>query len=212
MIMIPKVIFQTSKERQFEYVIKMIVDNSPDWTYIHFTDNEIIEFFNNNYLEEFPDIINKFNNMPTGAHKADLFRYYYLYIYGGVFIDSDLMITTNIENIVCNFNLITVEGGGNSIFQGLLASTPKNEIIYETLIDAYNIDIIKLSKSYHLLCYNMYKIIKKFDNSKYNFKLYKDKVLDELSYGIYDNETLIGIHYYVTKIINPNLFKPSNMS
>ena len=78
--------------------------------------------------------------MPTGAHKADLFRYYYLYIYGGVFIDSDLMITTNIVNIIKDYNLITVQGGGDGIFQGLLASTPKNKIMYDCLLDAYNIN------------------------------------------------------------------------
>ena len=44
--------------------------------------------------------------MPIGAHKADLFRYYYLYINGGVYIDSDLMITTNIENIILNYDLV----------------------------------------------------------------------------------------------------------
>ena len=200
--MIPKVIFQTSKIVLPEYVIKMIHNHMPpDWRYIQFTDNSIIEFFKNNYLDEFPNIIDKFNNMPTGAHKADLFRYYYLYVYGGVFIDSDLMITTNITNIIKNYDLITVQGGGEGIFQGLLASTAKNEIIYKSLVDAYNIDLNKLAKQYHLLCFNMHKIIHEFDSIKYNYKLYTDKPYDKLSYGIYDNTELIAIHYYTTKII-----------
>ena len=66
---IPKVIFQTSITRQPEYVIKMIIDNIPsDWTYIHYTDDEITDFFNNNYIEEFSNIIDKFHNMPIGIY------------------------------------------------------------------------------------------------------------------------------------------------
>jgi mannosyltransferase OCH1-like enzyme len=205
--MIPKVIFQTSKYIQPEYVIKMITDKMPsDWSYIHFTDSEILDFFKNNYLEEFPNIINKFNNMPTGAHKADLFRYYYLYICGGVFIDSDLMITTNIVNITSNYDLITVQGGSNHIFQGLIASTAKNKIIYDSLVDAYNIDLIKLTNYYHLLCANMHTIIHNYDQQQQNYKLYKDREIDNLSYGIYDNDKLIAIHYHANKIIPPDLF------
>ena len=146
--------------------------------------------------------------MPIGAHKADLFRYYYLYIYGGVYIDSDLMITTNIENIIYNYDLVTVQGGNNGIFQGLLASTAGNEIIYDALIDAYNIDITELSETLHLLCFNMHTIIHNYDSIKYNYKLYTDKKIDDFSYGIYDSTNLIGIHYYAKKIINPKLFPP----
>ena len=47
--MIPKIIFQTSKERPKNYLIYMIKHLSKDWTYIHFTDEDIVNFFKNNY-------------------------------------------------------------------------------------------------------------------------------------------------------------------
>lgn len=70
--------------------------------------------------------------------------------------------------------VFSVQGGDNGIFQGLIGGSPKNEIIYKALLDAYNIDIELLSKKYLLLCYNLHNII--HDNS-YNFKynLYHDK-------------------------------------
>ena len=77
---IPKVIFQTSKEKIPLYVQKMIKDKSKGWKYKYFSDKDIINFFIDNPLKEFPKIINKFNSFKNGAHKADLFRYYYLYI------------------------------------------------------------------------------------------------------------------------------------
>ena len=83
---IPKIIFQTSIKKPENYVIDKILSRCVTYAYTHFDDNEIIQFFRDNYLEEFKDIIQKFNSMPTGPHKADLFRYYFLYINGGIFI------------------------------------------------------------------------------------------------------------------------------
>ena len=45
----------------------------------------------------------KYNSIKLGTHRADLFRYYYLYINGGIFIDSDAMIETDIENIIKDY-------------------------------------------------------------------------------------------------------------
>ena len=50
-----------------------------------------IHFFQEKYpLPEFPDIITKFNSLKRGEHRADLFRYYYLYINFSVYILRDL--------------------------------------------------------------------------------------------------------------------------
>ena len=40
---------------------------------------DIIEYFKTNPLDEFPLITDVFHKLKTGAHKADLFRYYFLY-------------------------------------------------------------------------------------------------------------------------------------
>jgi mannosyltransferase OCH1-like enzyme len=66
-------------------------------------------FFYKNPLNEFPLIVEKFNSIKGGAHKADLFRYYYLYINGGVFLDSDAMLQTKIINCAENYDFFTVD-------------------------------------------------------------------------------------------------------
>ncbi len=164
MTTIPKIIFQTSKERPNNYLINMIKNKCADWTYIHFTDNDIIKFFNNNYIKEFSNIKDKFNSIINGAHKADLFRYYFIYIKGGVFLDSDAMIQTNIDSIVKDYDFFSVESMDYCplcIFQGFIGAKPNNQIIYEALVDLYNMDTNVLNNDYLKVCKNLYTILKK---------------------------------------------------
>jgi len=202
---IPKIIFQTSPTFQPQYVIDMIKEKAPDWEYRHFTDKEIIQYFINNPVEEFPFILNKFTQMKFGAHKADLFRYYFLYVEGGVFLDSDAMIQTELENITKNYEFFSVNSYiKGTIFQGFLGATPRNKIIYEALKDAYYINVGELTKHYHLLTANMYTIIY---NNHYDFeyKLYRELESDEEKAAtVNENDEVILIHYWKTKIVPLN--------
>ena len=198
---IPKLIFQTSITKQPEYVINMIKNNAPNWEYQHFTDKEIVQYFINNPVEEFPFILNVFKRLNFGAHKADLFRYYFLYVQGGVFIDSDAMIQTNIENITKNYEFFSVKSYiEGTVFQGFIGCTAKHPIIYEALKDVYSINIEELIKQYHLLTANMYSIIK---NGNYDcYKLYKELENDgEKATTVNDENTTILIHYWKSKTI-----------
>lgn len=204
---IPKVIFQTSITKQPQHVINMLKIQAPNWEYKHFIDNEIIQFFIANPLKEFPNIIYLFNKIKCGAHKADLFRYYYLYIYGGVFIDSDAMLEDNIENIVKNYDFFTVNScycPGN-IFQGFIGATPKNPIIYAALLDMYNINIPHLNNTYLLVCTNLYNLLKqKWDCS---IKIYPECFGDDtVALTKNDNNKIILTHYFGSKIVPKKFF------
>ena len=210
--MIPKILFQTSIKKPEKYIINNFNKYiTSEWKYIHFVDDEIITFFKENPLHEFPNIIDKFNSIPTGAHKADLFRYYFLYINGGVFVDSDAMIQTNIEEITRDYSFFSVKGitECSGIFQGLIGCCPENEIIYKALIDAYQIDLLSLKENYHLLCINLNSII---NNNVYDFKykLYYEKYISFYECGTYDeNNKLLLIHYFRTKYV-VNTFELTN--
>jgi mannosyltransferase OCH1-like enzyme len=202
---IPKVIFQTSYLKQPQYVVDMILEKAPEYHYEHFTDKTIIQFFINNPLEEFPFVVNLFHRLKFGAHKADLFRYYYLYIKGGIFIDSDAMIETNIENIVGNNAFFSVNSYiEGTIFQGFIGCSPRNPIIYEALNDIYTIDVENLTKNYHLVTANLYTIIKEgvFD---FENKLFRELESDgEKAVTVNDFGEPILIHYWKHKVIPKN--------
>jgi hypothetical protein len=205
---IPKVIFQTSKTEQPEYVIQMIKSKSLGWDYIHFTDDGIFNFFEENALDEFPNMKEKFLSIKAGAHRADLFRYYYLYIKGGVFIDSDAMIEQDINIIAGDYEFFSVESKYflNTIFNGFIGTTAKNVIMYEALKHAYNIDVDELSKSYMTFCKQLREI---YDNHKtgQNTLLYVEVENNEKSAKMINknNETVL-IHYYLDKIV-PDITK-----
>lgn len=200
-IKIPKILFQTSKEKQPEYVINLLRKQLPsDWKYIYFNDKDIINYMKNNPLDNFPYIIDKFNSIKNGAHKADLFRLYYIYINGGVFLDSDAMLYTNINNIIKDYEFISVSGlDRNLIFQGFLGACKGNQIIFEALQNLYNISSIYIDNNYWFSTTDIYKCT---INSSNLYKLYKEfdensisaKTLDE--YG-----NILLIHYWKNKTI-----------
>jgi len=131
MTTISKILFQTNHSHT-EYVAEMIKDMlSPEWKYEFYSDADVIQFFINNPLTDFPDIVQKYNSFVKGAHKADLFRYYYLYINGGFFLDYDAMLYVNIDIIVKNYDFVSVNSSyvPGTIFQGVLGASLKIKLL-----------------------------------------------------------------------------------
>ena len=211
---ISKVIIQTSRDSPPS---QTVLDNfkammPDDWTYRHFTDADIKQFFLDNPLDEFPDVQAKLDAMTIGAHKADLFRYYYIYAKGGVFVDSDARLEKNIQEVCGNNSFFSVESAINrgTIFQGFIGACPKNEIVYRALKDVYNMDSATLNGNYMILVTNLYKIV---NDKKYDFP-YKLFVEEYYEGGtpqknkiarIFDpetNETVLK-HFHETKVVPP---------
>jgi hypothetical protein len=211
---ISKVLFQTNKTNIDTNVFNMIMSMlTPEWKYEFYNDADVIQFFINNPIDDLPDIIQKYNSFKKGAHKADLFRYYYIYINGGVFMDSDAMLYANIDTIVKNYNFISVNSSCHpgTIFQGILGASPKNEIIKIALYKAYNTDPNILDNYYHYFCKQLYDIIKN-NYYKYNIKLYEERRINhDIGDEILDGDILLFKHYWKHKVI-PIYFNLANKS
>jgi mannosyltransferase OCH1-like enzyme len=83
---IPLFIHQTyvSKDKVPQKVLENISEYAPEFTRYFYDDNDIRKFL----LEHFHGkVLDAFNSLKLGAHKADLFRYCILYIKGGVYLD-----------------------------------------------------------------------------------------------------------------------------
>ena len=206
--MIPHNIIQTSRdEKPKDYVVSLINKRSQGWTYKHYNDKEVVQFFQENPLCEFPNIIQKFFSLSYGEHRADLFRYYYLYIRGGVYFDTDLMIETNIDEIIKDYEFVSVNSSyfPKSIFQGFIACIPNHPILFNGLKNLYetpNQNLIEHPSNFHNICRNFYNFVLNYEN-KETIYLYEEVFGNNDTAYIIDKETnLITMkHYHVKKII-----------
>lgn len=137
-ISIPKKIIQTWEHKDLNPEFQKIVDlwkiNNPNYEYYLFDKNERLQFIKENFDEY---VIEAYKNIIPGAYKSDLFRYCYLYINGGVYIDIDTLcigklddfLLPNIEFIVpIDLNINHLEGKHN-LACGFICSRPKHPIL-----------------------------------------------------------------------------------
>lgn len=201
--MIPKIFMQTSRQKPQQYVVDMIRERCVGWKYEHYTDDDIIAFFGENPVPEFPNVIAKFYMLNYGEHRADLFRYYFLYVKGGVYMDLDAMIQCPIENIIGNADFFTVNSSyfPGTVFQGFLGATPQHPLIYQALKDIYHCPLENLRKEFHLLCKNLYGFIQEHRTEK---TLLLEEVYggcEEEAHVLNDQKQVVLIHYHIKKII-----------
>jgi glycosyltransferase involved in cell wall biosynthesis len=205
-----RLILQTSKHKPLTPRSDSLNKFASGWDYSHFDDNEIFEFFKNNPIPGFENIENRFKEIRRGEHRADLFRYYYIYLNGGFFIDSDFELKENLDDVIKDYDFVTAEIKAyepgvlnvtkrSRAFNGYMyASKPKNPIIFQCLQHLYHIDIDDLSPKdgswdtrYHVVCEYLYSAIQAYpDKSK--IKVYK--ITDNKGSFILDGERVLGQH------------------
>ena len=203
--MIPKVIFQTAKDPLPQYVIDQFKARCPDFTYLFFSDADILEFFKMNPLDDFPEPERIFYQFHDGAHRADFFRYYYLFVKGGVYIDCDAMVYTDLTTVCENFDYFSVDSCvfPQTIFQGVIGSVPQNLILYRALQTVYHVPPHLLMRDYYLFIKDMYRIIKSKDieDMEYRIKLYRE-IEDGDRALVADNDNRVCfIHFWKNKTI-----------
>ena len=194
---------QTSRQKPQQYVVDMIKERCNGWVYEHYTDDDIIAFFGENPVPEFPNVISKFYMLNYGEHRADLFRYYFLYVKGGVYMDLDAMIQYPIDTIIGDADFFTVNSSyfPGTVFQGFLGSTPEHPLIYQALKDIYHCPLENLRKEFHLLCKNLYGFIKE-QRTERTFLL--EEIYggcEEEAHVIDKDKRIVLIHYHIKKII-----------
>ena len=202
---IPKIVMQTAKSKPEKYVIDAINQKCPGWEYVHFVDTEIIQYFTDNPIQGFPDIVERFNSFSKGQHKADLFRYYFLYLNGGIFLDSDAIFEMNIDKIIKSYDGVFVKSfmPNTHLFNGFIATHPRNPIIYDALRHAYHTKDMILQKHYHYLCEELWRIFHR--HSLPNMKIYQEHNKSHEGYGgsviLDDNGNKVVSHYWQSKKI-----------
>ena len=210
--MIPKILLQTSKYPYPPYLNNMWKERTDDsWKVEWFDDQRILKFFDDNPLPEFPNIKQVFNSFADGGHKADLFRYYYLYLNGGFFIDSDFLVHVHLNDLYSDqydhlFVLSDIECNRHYhpeidsplIFNGMMGCVPKSAVVYQALQNAYTVKPRLLEKQRLYFTYMLYVIAKNNEHSC-KIKWLREELLHQdsiISYTVDDQRKQIGTHYF----------------
>lgn len=208
-----KIIFQCSKVKPPEETISKILEKLPGWSYIHFDDNKMIEFMQENYVEKFKNIFEIFSSYKRGQHRCDLFRYFYLYLNGGVYIDSDMMIEQNIDSILLDYDFVSIlaapseDLNSNTVMNGFIACNKKNAIIHDALLSICEGEISEedLEQDYFLICKKLGNIVESHKDSQ-KIMLYKENNFINLGIAVStdDKKKPIATHYWKEKTIPEN--------
>ena len=95
---IPKIIMQTGPWKTYDTPIRdRIINMNPGYKYEYYNDDDCILFMKKHFGTH---VVDAFNILKPGAFKADLFRYCYIYIKGGIYLDIDLEPTIPLDDII----------------------------------------------------------------------------------------------------------------
>lgn len=144
---IPKIVIQTyfDKKKIPQKVYDNIKKFAPEYEHIVWDDNEC-----ENFMNEFfnPNILLTFRQL-KGAHKADLFRYCYLYKYGGVYLDIKTELIKPLKKVFPDNHTYSVLSiVKNTVFQGIIATPPGNPIFLKLIHFMVSIIEDKVKYSY----------------------------------------------------------------
>ena len=145
---IPKIIHQTYKNHNLPKIYKMcqteIKRLHPDFEYRFYTDEDMDRLMKT----EFPEYYDKFNELPRMIMKIDMFRYFLMYKYGGLYTDMDYLMFNQFDMlnekviIPCNRE----DENGNPICLGnCIFASQSNHPYWKSLMDTlFTIDRTKL--------------------------------------------------------------------
>jgi hypothetical protein len=137
-LQIPFLIHQTYNQKTL--IPQKIYDNikkfASNFEHKIYDDDDIRAFLKINFSHE---VLEKFNDIKEGAHKADLFRYCVMYELGGVYLDIKTELILDLNDLISqhanNGQILTViDKTQSAIYQGIIIAPPK-QTIFLTLID-----------------------------------------------------------------------------
>ncbi len=201
---IPKILFQTyyNKLKIPNYIFEDINKYASNYKYILLDDEDAVIFLKEYYN---PIVLNAFNSLKIGAHKADLLRYCLLYVYGGVYLDIKTLLQKPLDDIFSTNDFYTcLSHNKTGIHNAIIASKPNNDIFLKLIsqIINYNKFIINnVQIVYHDFCKYLYKtILEDIQKNNSNITLINYGLNEgkENNYIIF-NETCNDVKYECTK-------------
>jgi mannosyltransferase OCH1-like enzyme len=134
--MIPKTIYQTWVNKKIPDKIKKLVDKTlelnANYSYELHDDEDAFYFIKNNFGKQ---VVDAYESLNIGAAKADLWRYAILYKNGGIYLDLDSGIHSNLDSLIGENDkaVISRENNPNKFVQWCLMFDKNHPILENTL-------------------------------------------------------------------------------
>tara|TARA_B110000483_G_C18176734_1_gene535332 strand:- start:145 stop:2244 length:2100 start_codon:yes stop_codon:yes gene_type:complete len=201
---ISKNILQVTKENPVaRAAIQKIKSVLEGYDYHWFNDSTMYEYIQKNQLEEFPNLIDHIGSFSKGQHKSDVFRYYWLFLNGGIYVDDDLMIEKKMDFKNTTFASVkSYHTNQDILFNGFIACSKFNPIVYKALKQSYFTQNNVLVSDYHLFCKQLYEIYQELREKQDTFLLQeiKDVNFKEGVKSFYNGEHILT-HWCYSKQI-----------
>lgn len=175
---IPKIIFQTSKKINSHNLLSdFYLENFREYKYFHYSDGDAINAFKNLSFNDLNFSAGVLNEFLWPAHKADYIRYFFLYLYGGIYIDTDIELIQGLPEIINEHDSVFVFTNRNMAFNGFIACYPQHPVIYDALRDIYE---NPAQNDYFYFCKKLAYFIRKYmpKKNKEKILLLKESFID----------------------------------
>ena len=141
-----------------QYIFDAINQYASNYQHVVFDDKDAIQF-----LERYFDqrVVRCFHYLKTGPHKADLLRYCYLYVYGGIYLDIKTILIKPLDDIFkdkkCFYTCIDMNK--NAMCNAIIASKPRNIIFLKLINHILETNNNQIKYDYPIFCKKLYTVI-----------------------------------------------------
>ena len=159
---IPKFIFQMSRIKPTYYQIDSIKEILPDWEYKHFSDEDMIKFIEEHPVEKLAESVSFMKKHKSHGIKYNFFRYYLLYVNGGVYMNNCSTLVNNLDEYVnSDISLFSVKSGlnNNTMFEGFMGAEKNNSILFNEMIRLLEADEKTVTEDSTFNSKNLYNIL-----------------------------------------------------
>lgn len=182
---IPKIIFQTSTTfpQQIPECIKNLIDFNPEYEYRFFDDTKRRAFLKSTFSQQ---VVDAYDLLISGAFKADLFRYAYLFIHGGCYFDDKIIARVPLSKIIEPEDdlILCRDVEKESILNAIIFAEPRNFLFLKLLLTACD-NILSGQTTSNMLELTgpklMYKVFNEHVTDK-NFKMKHHVVNEDFNY------------------------------
>lgn len=145
-----KTIFQTWREEPtgiFKKCADSWKEHNPEWTYIFLNDQDL----SNIIAKINPKLYEKYEKDPIYIKKFDAYRYAYIYEFGGIYADIDILCHRSIDSLISTSNALLFEEhhsteiftpgsflNGDMLTNSIFYFKPKDKFLKRLLYDLVN--------------------------------------------------------------------------